>query len=254
MSARYLAEVEARLKQLPKLQKPQMWLMENYIGGGESKLKYLNVKIPLVRAAHKKPYSFSHLPIDEQWKIWNYIWHHSDIFEVMLGASYFAASRPFSEMLEHRREVLSWIERVDNWGHSDELSSHYAKLLEHDSKLFMPVFHGWSDSKNPWFKRQAMVGLLFYSRFRKKYPPAKTILKFIDRHIDDKHYYVQKGVGWALRECWNVYPKETYAYLTKNAARIPAGGWTAATEKLPAADKAKLMKIRKAGRSSKSAR
>lgn len=242
---RYLKEVEARLIAQERLNKPQMWLMENYIGAGQSKLKYLNIKIPLVRAAHKRPYSFSELPMEKQWQVWDYIWKNSRYFEVMVGASYFAASRPLDEMVKHSAIVLGWLARVDNWAHSDELSSHYSKLLEHDPKRFLPVFKKWSSHKNPWFKRQSMVGLLFYARFRKRSPPIDLVLKFVERHMDDEHYFVQKGVGWTLRECWNVYPKKTYAYLLKNAARIPSAGWTAATEKLTARDKAQLMKRRK---------
>ena len=90
-----------------------------------------------------------------------------------------------------------------------------------------------------------MVGLLFYSRFRKKVPPFKTVISFVERHIDDDHYYVQKGVGWTIRECWNVYPKETFLYLKKNAHRVPPAGWTAATEKLRPQEKKILTQLRR---------
>lgn len=243
--AKYQKEVEQELKRIERIIKPPKWKAENYIGGGDSKLEYLDLKIPLVRARFKRGFSFSTLPIDEQWKIWNYIWHNSNIFEVMLGASYFAASRPIPELVEKHKIVFSWLERVDNWAHSDELSSHISKILEHDHKKFLPLFAKWNASSKPWYKRASLVGLLFYSRMRKKYLPVSTILKFVDRHIEDEHYYVQKAVGWALREAWNVYPEKTFAYLKKNAKRIPSGGWTAATEKLSARAKKELIETRR---------
>ncbi len=122
-------------------------------------------------------------------------------------------------------------------------------MLEHDPGALMPVFEKWNASKKPWFKRQSLVGLLFYSRFRKRKPAVKVLLKFIARHLDDEHYYVQKGIGWALRESWNVYPRETFAFLEKNAGKIPPVGWTAATEKLARKDKSRLTKLRQEARS-----
>lgn len=243
---KYLREVEERLLKLAAHKGPTRWLAEDYVGGGMSKLRYLNLKIPSVRTEYKKGFSFSQLTPEQQWPIWDYIWKNSPYFEVMLLPSYWAAARPFDETFAHRKIVLGWLARVDNWAHSDELSAHYARFLEHDPQRLMPVFEKWNRSLNPWFKRQSMVGLLFYARFRKRKPAVKILLNFIERHMDDDHYYVQKGVGWALRESWNVFPKETYAYLKKNAARIPAAGWTAATEKLKPEDKKTLIKLRKA--------
>lgn len=241
-----LKEIEDRLLSLPPAPKPSKWKAENYVGGGMSDLKYLNIKIPLVRAAFKDPFSFSSSPIENQWKIWDYTWTHSNYFEVMLGATHFASSKPIEELYRHRKTLAKWVNRVDNWAHSDELSSIYSRLLEHDPKTMLPLFEKWNRSRKPWLKRQSMVGLLFYSRFRKRTPDVKLILRLVDRHMEDDHYYVQKAVGWTLRECWSVYPQPTFKYLCKNAKRIPSGGWTAATEKLSRKDKQFLLKLRKA--------
>ncbi len=242
----YLTEIEFRLLQLSRAQKnPSPWRPESYIGAGQSQLTYLNLKIPIVRAAFKEGFSFSERDVTEQWQIWDFVWHNSNIFEVMLLSSYFVAKRSIEELHQNRRRLLRWVDRVDNWAHSDELSSHYAKLVEHAPDIYLPVLETWSRSKNPWYRRQALVAPLFYSRFRKTYPPLKFLLRQIDSHIEDGHYYVQKGVGWALRECWNVYPKPTFEYLKKNAHRVPPAGWTAATEKLSPAQKKALMKLRR---------
>ncbi len=241
---KYLKEVEATLKNLADPRQPLRWLPENYIGGGNSNLKFLSLRIPLVRATSKRGFSFSKLPADQQWPIWDYIWQNSIIYEVMLLSPYWAGRQPVKEIFKHRRLILGWLDRVDNWAHSDELSSHYSKLMEFDPKRMLPVFDKWGRSANPWFKRQSIVGLVYYSRVRKRHPPVNTLLKFIDRHMKDEHYYVQKGVGWALRECWNVYPDKTYDYLLRKAAHLPSAAWTAATEKLSAADKRRLMKLR----------
>ncbi|MCO5144286.1 MAG: DNA alkylation repair protein [Oligoflexia bacterium] len=241
----YLHEVETAAKNIKPTIKPSPWLAENYIGSGESKLSYLNVKIPLVREVYKQGFSFSQFSSKEQWKIWDYIWTHSTIFEVMLFSSYWASSRPIEELFANRKSLIRWLNRVDNWAHSDEMSSHFSKLFEYNPKIMLPVFKKWSASNKPWLKRQSLVGLLYYSRMRTNVPEFSTVLSFIKAHMDDNHYYVQKGVGWTLRELWNIYPEKTYIYLEQNAHRIAPAAWTAATEKLTKKEKQQLIKKRR---------
>jgi len=75
--------------------------------------------------------------------------------------------------------------------------------------------------------------------------PYDTIIKFIDILLNDKEYYVQKGVGWSLKELYQVYPKETLKYLGKNIKKISSIAFSPATEKLEKKDKEKLKKLRR---------
>ena len=158
---------------------------------------------------------------------------------------HFANKRPVEELYQHRKTLLKWIDRIDNWALSDEYSNVMAKLYEIKPKELRSTYAAWNGSKNPWKRRASMVGLQYYAQLRTKYASYKTIIKMVDPHLEDDHYYVQKAVGWTLRECWNVYPKPTYDYLKKKAHLIPPGGWTAATEKLSKRDKALLTKLRR---------
>jgi len=241
----YLAEVERSIKLLPALTKPPKWLAVNYVGAGDSRLKFLEIKTPLLRKRFKDGYSFSQLPSDQQWKIWDQIWHTSKYFEVMNHAFYFTETRSKIDLLHHIPLLLKWQKRVDNWAHSDSLSSHYARFLEHDPKLMLPILEQWSVSKNPWDNRQSLVSLFFYSRMRKKFVPFIKALKLIKRQLHHEHYYVQKGVGWSLRELYNVYPQETYEYLQTVAKDLSPAAWTAATESLTSSQKARLKASRK---------
>lgn len=246
-----LSEVEKAMRELSSVHKPEKWLARNYVGGGLSQRDFLDVKIPHVRKRFTQGFSFSQNSPHDQWVIWNYIWLRSNTFETMLLSSYWVSQRPLQELISYAPMIFRWANRVDNWAHSDEMSGHYSKILESNHKQFFPTFEKWSRSKNPWLRRQSLVGLLFYSRMRKKTLPFSTLKKSIDRQMNDKHFYVQKGVGWALRECWNVYPQETEMYLQLNAHRVPPAGWTAATEKLSPKTKAKLTSLRKALRAQK---
>ena len=237
-------EVEHELLLLSKQHKPGRWIAEDYIGAGNSKFVFLNLKVPHIRQRQKDGYTFSSKSFEQQWKIWTYIWKNTSYFEVALSATHFINSRSIEELNKKRKQLLQWQKRVDNWALSDEMSNCYSRLLEHNKSDILPKFETWNTSKNPWERRQSMVGLLFYSRFRNKHLPCSKILSFIEPHLCDSHYYVQKAVGWTLRECWNVYPDQTMKFMKKHAAQIPTGGWTAATEKLSKKSKGELKQLR----------
>ncbi len=63
--------------------------------------------------------------------------------------------------------------------------------------------------------------------------------------LKDENYFVQKGIGWTLREMWNVYPTETLAFLKAHITDITATAFTAAIEKLDVTEKQQLKEMRK---------
>ena len=93
-----------------------------------------------------------------------------------------------------------------------------------------------------------MVSTFYYSRYRRKQPDFALAKGLVHPHLPAKEYYVQKGVGWTLREMYNVYPSETVKYIENNIDKISSIAWVAASEKLPPLIKQPLLKKRKAGR------
>jgi len=244
----HLKEVEKALARHP--QRVSTHNPEAYIGGGQSKLRYLGLKTPNLHATQKAGFSFSSKEDSrEVARVWNYIWHNSDCFEVMsLALGWFELlaknKKRKHELKEHWPLLSAWCERIDNWAHSDSLSGLYARILEQDPRLVYPTLQKWNSSKNPWLRRLSIVSLLYYSAQRERVLPFKKIVALVEPQVDFEHYYVQKGVGWTLRESGNVYPEETYAFLEKNITRISAHAFSAATEKLTKPKKDRLKKLR----------
>jgi 3-methyladenine DNA glycosylase AlkD len=219
---------------------------EAYIGGGQSKLRYLGLRVPMLRQSLRQGFSFSSDSQDEVARTWDYVWNNSDCFEVMaLALAWFEDKKQRKALLTYWPFLQRWSARIDNWAHSDSLSGIYARILEQAPTLVYPTLQKWNKSKNPWLRRVSIVSLLYYSSQREKVLPFSKILSMVEPQIDYDHYYVQKGVGWTLRETGNVYPKETYAYLQKNIRRLSAPAFSAATEKLSVAQKNRLKILRK---------
>jgi len=179
-------------------------------------------------------------------KFWTSIWESSDSHEVLnLPIFYYSDSRHHEEALLVSRELLGWAGRLDNWAHSDGLSAIYARLLEAQGPSIDATLKKWNSHKNPWLRRQSLVSLYYYSAQRKKIFSVDEALKRIKNLMGDSHYYVQKGVGWAIREAYNVEPRKVLRFIETNIHMIPSGAYTAATEKLNARQKEKLRRQRK---------
>lgn len=241
----HIQEVEKALLRHPISRKG--YSPEGYIGGGQSKLRYIGLKVPLLRQTLSTGFSFYGNDRKQIAKTWDYVWNNSDCYEVMaLALAWFEDRKNLDILVDHWPLLKKWSARVDNWAHSDTLSGIYARILEQNPSLVYPTLKAWNKSKNPWLRRLSIVSLMYYSSQRKTVLPLSKILVLVKPLIEDEHYYVQKGVGWTLREAWNVYPKETYQFLETHIHRLKPASFTAATEKLSKTQKDRLKKLRKA--------
>lgn len=235
----FLKSIEERLQKLPR-EIPE-GVAEAYVGGGKSVLTYLGLKVPTLDAVYKKGFDFG----DEPQRVWDYIWKTSPIYEVMsLALSWFDDKKRRSTLFNYWPLLKTWIYRIDNWAHSDVLSGMIARLLEAHPKEILPTLEEWSKSENPWMRRASIVGLIYYAGAREKFPPFSVLKKLVERQIEVDHHYVQRGVGWTLREMYTAYPEKTAEYLKKNAPRLSAIAFSAAVEKVPRAIKETLKKER----------
>ena len=164
-----------------------------------------------------------------------------------MGSFYLQAAKDL-EPRDRWDVARSWCSAINCWDHSDVLSGVIAECGDVLPEEVYPVLADWRTNDNPWLRRQSLVGLLFYARFRRSPPPADIVLSAVAALLDDTEYYVQKGLGWTLRECFIAYPDRTLEYLRSHAGEISPVAWPAACEKLTPSQKEPITQIRKAAR------
>lgn len=220
---------------------------EDYIKEVSARLSKLPTVVPHHRNASRAGFSFSGLSFEEQLAIWDKVWKNADSFWLRLQAFFFLEKYIDKKDLHEKiwKTIVTWQDYVTDWSLHDCLSKIFTKLLETHSDPVYKQFEKWNKSKDLWKRRQSVVSLLYYTRTKKAILPFEKITALITPLLNDKEYYVQKGVGWTLRELYNAYPKQALAYFRQQIHHISAIAFTAAMEKMEPAEKEKLKLLRK---------
>lgn len=237
-----MQEVHDALKRKASGTKTEPEWIRNYM---KSELSFFGLTVPVQRDVMRAGYSFLEKEDEEVLEIWDHVWSSSDNFEVMAQPLLYYGHKARAEFLIHAWPVISgWSSRLENWAHSDGLSSLYVKILEQERGKVFPTLLRWNKSTHPWQRRQSVVSILYYSSARTAVLPYEKIIPLVRNLLLDEEYYVQKGVGWTLRELTNVHPVKTREFLLEHATRIHPAAFGAAVEKLSARERDKLKALR----------
>ena len=239
-----IVEIEEKLLAAVDLEKvTKIKDLKKYIG---TKLNFIGLSVPQQREVFAIGYSWNDSPIKQQFSIWDKVWKKSTNYEVINQALFFySKNRQLVNPQELWNTLKLWVIKVDNWAHSDSLSDLYSYLLERESNHIYPDLVTWNTSQNPWERRQSLVSLMEYSKKRKQLLPVNKMLPLVKNLLNDQDIFVQKAVGWSLREIGNAYPADTLRFLNKHCKKISAVAFSAAIEKLNAEQKNDLKTLRK---------
>lgn len=251
--SKYIKAVESCIKKHdPKLPAAHRNSIAAYIG---TKHGMLGIGTALQKQLAKQGYDCG-ANLQQHLDVFDHLFKTSPVFELKT-TSLLMVDHHYkkTDKKDLYRTMIGWVDHVDNWAHSDYLSKFYTRFLE-DKELkddFVKKLNTWNRDKNPWKRRQSMVALLYYARTKKEYLSFATITGFVKPLLDDEDYFVQKGLGWTLRECYNVYPRETFAFADQHHERISSTAFSAACEKMTVKEKESLKKKRKAARAERKA-
>jgi len=99
------------------------------------------------------------------------------------------------------------------WDTVDGIAPQIIGALLKDSKSLQKEYGcKWIESENFWYQRSAIILQLFYKEKTQFDLMAHCIL----RRADSKEFFVQKAVGWALRQFAKSEPEVVYQFLQAN--------------------------------------
>jgi 3-methyladenine DNA glycosylase AlkD len=207
-----------------------------------SSMEHLGIGFPALRKRVKEGFSFYELPADRVLVTWDRLWRTSPYGDVL-----FAALEYYAPLVRKKVSpalwpvVRHWHERVDNWCHSDGLSSLYSWILASDPDAVYPQLEAWNRTEYQWLRRISLVSLIHYSGKNAVFMPLDRALPLVTTCLQDEREYVQKAVGWVLREVGHAYPDAVSAYIEEHITTISAVALRRAIERRSPATKADLL-------------
>lgn len=230
---KYTKEVEDTLNRLSlKNDKEKTAKLKKYIG---TNLTVLGLVTKAQVDTHKKGFSFYTGDKESAYLLYHDIYKQSTIFEAKnLAFIYLDKHHKHISLKTQLKTLPQWVKYIDNWAHSDGLSKYLTRLIEEKStqEEMLYIIRKWNSSKNLWERRQSLVSLFYYARTKKEHVTFELTQQLVFPLLADKEYFVQKAVGWTLRESYNVYPKQTYAFIEENIKNITPTAFTTCLEKM----------------------
>jgi 3-methyladenine DNA glycosylase AlkD len=125
----------------------------------------------------------------------------------------FVASRKEEYKTEHFERIGQWLDNaIVNWAHTDNLCGRVLSVFFVKHLVELDIFRNWTKSDSKWKRRAVPVTMI---DILNKECPLDQMFSVIDPIMEDDEKFVQKGLGWFLREAWKKYPEPVEAFMLK---------------------------------------
>lgn len=128
--------------------------------------------------------------------------------------------------------LADWAQGFDSWALADAASIAGAKRLQALPARLDEV-EGWTSSENMWTRRAALVMTLPWARL--PHPKAddlavrERVLAWAEGYVPDRDRFIQKAIGWWLRELSRRDPARVMQFLEGPGATLTKGAKIEAT-------------------------
>jgi hypothetical protein len=113
-----------------------------------SQLEHLGIKFPDLRRRVRQGFSFYGLPKEQVLVVWDSLWRTSPYGDVLFAALEFYAPLVKKQADPDLWPVMrEWVDRVDNWCHSDGLSAIYSWMLAGNPVDVYPQIVLWNQAR-----------------------------------------------------------------------------------------------------------
>jgi 3-methyladenine DNA glycosylase AlkD len=105
---------------------------------------------------------------------------------------------------------------LDGWAVADNLADVASRCLIEDSRRLDAV-ETWIESPHLWTRRAALV---FTLRWAKSERDPERMLGWAARLADDREWFIQKAIGWWLRELSKRDPARVRRFLAEHGEKL----------------------------------
>ncbi|TNF47124.1 MAG: DNA alkylation repair protein [Bacteroidetes bacterium] len=113
-------------------------------------------------------------------------------------------SREDIELIYHLITTKSWWDTVD--GLASNFMGKYFSLFPEEIE---PIISNWRNDEDMWVRRSCLLFQLKYG----KNTNTELLYSLIDQYLPDKQFFIQKAIGWTLRQYSKFDPQSVRDYL-----------------------------------------
>lgn len=181
---------------------------------------YLGVAVPVIDGLAREWRAELDVPgrIDLASRLWD-----SDIHEARIAATKLLTQARIRPDEGVWRLIAGWVPQFDAWAIADHaMNAGERRLLADPSRL--DEVETWLDHASFWVRRAALVGTLPWTHIRNPKPAElaqrERILGWLERLADDREWFIQKAIGWWLRELSKHDAQRVRDWIDAHGARL----------------------------------
>ena len=175
-----------------------------------NQFEFLGIQSQARRAALKPLFSKEHLPpveaiprlVDDLWAL-----PHREYQLVAIDLLIRLKHQLPASMSD---DIERWITAKSWWDTVDMIATHsVASMVTRFPETLTPIIEHWQTSPNLWLRRTTLLYQLKY----KHLTDEQRLFDQIRRQRDDSDFFIQKAIGWALREYSKTAPQAVTQFV-----------------------------------------
>ncbi|WP_255452100.1 DNA alkylation repair protein [Sporosarcina sp. ANT_H38] len=175
--------------------------------------RFLGIKSPLRKDLLKEQFVEYELPEPE--KFFDEVWKLYSLPEREYQYAAFALIEKMKKHLTTKdfSALLQLIETKSWWDSVDTIAPHFiGHIVKLDRDYGEKIMLEWSLSENMWTNRSAILHQLKF----KQQTDTDLLFQIIKQHSGSKEFFIQKAIGWALREYAKTDPNCVQSFIEEH--------------------------------------
>jgi len=146
---------------------------------------------------------------DELWE--------TNIHEGRIAVGKILERKEIGNIEEIWKRIGRYKEDLDAWAIADHLAHAAARCLKAEPRFMDEIEDKWLDHSSFWVRRASLVFTLFLA---KKGENPERPLTWASGMVDDHEWFIQKAIGWWLRELSKHNPERVKRFLAEYGSRM----------------------------------
>lgn len=193
----------------------------------KSRWSHWGVALPGMDAAIKE--TLGDLKQDQALSLCRRLWREP-VWDLKIAAGRILARKSIEPDAKVWNFVTERLADLDGWAVADNLASVASRCLIEDVSRLDAV-EGWIESPHLWTRRAALVFTLPWAKGERD---PERMLGWAARLVDDREWFIQKAIGWWLRELSKRDPKRVRRFLEEYGPNLTGVAKREATKYLKA--------------------